>query len=332
MSDTPKNKDLTEFFAILGTLIIIFCIWLSYPRILTAMDEPTPLPKVDIPYKLPAISEQTEDTNKSQFENVGEKYGTYGDSYGSLNTLFSGLAFAVLIISMFMQRQELREQRKELAQQREELAAQRKEAEQSNKIAEGQRKITEQQARLIEQQIDEAKVQNFYFVLFKHLENLDIQLNRIQFIPMSSEGENALKQISSIFLKCIRDNNIKDGALVFNKELCIQQLYDLRKRNSRFNGSDFLKSLYFENILLILRFIKEHENSIEVRQPTQILISNISNDAIICLMWLAITSESNELTKFIERYGLLRSIESTLNYESKILFEAFFDTTAFREI
>lgn len=50
-----------------------------------------------------------------------------GDSYGSLNALFSGLAFAGIITTIIMQRKELQYQRKELAMQREEMKQTREE-------------------------------------------------------------------------------------------------------------------------------------------------------------------------------------------------------------
>lgn len=46
------------------------------------------------------------------------KAGTFGDSFGVLNTLFSGLAFAGIIVSIKMQNDEMREQRKELQKQK----------------------------------------------------------------------------------------------------------------------------------------------------------------------------------------------------------------------
>ena len=46
------------------------------------------------------------------------KSGTFGDSFGVLNTLFSGLAFAGIIVSIKMQSDEMREQRKELQKQK----------------------------------------------------------------------------------------------------------------------------------------------------------------------------------------------------------------------
>ncbi|OON25480.1 hypothetical protein BI372_14230 [Acinetobacter pittii] len=52
------------------------------------------------------------DPKKTYMQQIGDNYGTYGDSYGSLNTLFSGLAFAALFISLLLQRRELEAQRK----------------------------------------------------------------------------------------------------------------------------------------------------------------------------------------------------------------------------
>ena len=58
-----------------------------------------------------------------------------GDSFGQINTLFSGLAFAGLIMTIVLQGMELRGQRKELRAQRRELAGQKKELEIQNKTA-----------------------------------------------------------------------------------------------------------------------------------------------------------------------------------------------------
>ncbi|ELQ2466450.1 putative phage abortive infection protein [Vibrio vulnificus] len=62
------------------------------------------------------------------FNNVSEieNRALFGDSYGSLNTLFSGLAFAGIITSIFLQSQELRETRAEIKGQKEEFELQTK--------------------------------------------------------------------------------------------------------------------------------------------------------------------------------------------------------------
>ena len=53
--------------------------------------------------------------------------GQFGDLYGSTNALFSGLAFAGLLCTLWLQQRQLELQRSELKLQREELALQREE-------------------------------------------------------------------------------------------------------------------------------------------------------------------------------------------------------------
>lgn len=50
-----------------------------------------------------------------------ELRGQFGDMFGAVNTLISGFAFAVFIITLYMQREELRLQREELRLQRKEF-------------------------------------------------------------------------------------------------------------------------------------------------------------------------------------------------------------------
>lgn len=52
--------------------------------------------------------------------------GQYGDMFGAVNALFSGLAFAGLIFALLLQQQELNLQREELRLTREELHSQTK--------------------------------------------------------------------------------------------------------------------------------------------------------------------------------------------------------------
>lgn len=46
--------------------------------------------------------------------NDSDKRGTFGDMFGAVNALFSGLAFAGLIITLIQQKEELSLQREEL--------------------------------------------------------------------------------------------------------------------------------------------------------------------------------------------------------------------------
>ena len=70
---------------------------------------------------------------------TGDSVGTFGDKFGAINALFSGLAFAGLIMTLVLQKEELEAQREELKQTREELEGQKKEFEIQNKTLKCQR-------------------------------------------------------------------------------------------------------------------------------------------------------------------------------------------------
>ena len=73
------------------------------------------------------------------FIGESEIRGQFGDMFGAVNALFSGLAFVGLIITLVLQKTELGLQREELEQTREELKNQRIEFETQNKTLKYQR-------------------------------------------------------------------------------------------------------------------------------------------------------------------------------------------------
>lgn len=75
----------------------------------------------------------------SKFIDNPTNQGTFGDMFGAVNALFSGLAFAGLIVTLIYQKEELKLQRDELAETRKELQGQREEFEEQNKTMKRQR-------------------------------------------------------------------------------------------------------------------------------------------------------------------------------------------------
>ena len=65
--------------------------------------------------------------------------GTFGDKFGAVNALFSGFAFAGLIVTLLYQKEELKLQREELKETRNELNAQKLEFHEQNKTMKRQR-------------------------------------------------------------------------------------------------------------------------------------------------------------------------------------------------
>lgn len=65
--------------------------------------------------------------------------GTFGDMFGAVNALFSGLAFAGMIITLLQQKEELSLQRKELEETRKELEGQKEQQKKQNETLSYQR-------------------------------------------------------------------------------------------------------------------------------------------------------------------------------------------------
>ncbi|WP_311165483.1 hypothetical protein [Acinetobacter pittii] len=281
LSRTPEfrkkniDKATIEFFGILVALILIFLIWLYYPTFITWMDQPAR--NNIIPFKLSEIITERVDLNN--FQKVGEHFGTYGDSYGSLNTLFSGFAFAILIISLFMQRQELKEQRKE-------LEAQRLEIKESNDIAEAQRKITEQQATLIEQQIKDANVQSFYQLLFKYLEEKNRKVD-----SLGSSQYSGLHMLGKFIKAFIRDagisgnfKNISSINLSTIDGLIIGSLH-----SAHYSTNQTLKKLrYAEYLNFIFNYIHNNKDLGITDNAISMFIAYTSFLEFLCMFCLAL--------------------------------------------
>jgi len=93
LSSVNRKSWFKQFYILAGVLVVI--LWLSTPFALSHI-----------------------------FSTWAER-GQFGDLFGSVNALFSGLAFVALIYTIHLQRQELSLQRMELKLQREEMVASR---------------------------------------------------------------------------------------------------------------------------------------------------------------------------------------------------------------
>lgn len=98
-----------------------------------------------------------------RFLGKSDERGDFGDMFGAVNALFSGLAFAVLIYTMLLQREELKLQREELKLQREVLELQaaelKRQADELVKTVELQKTGLELQKKQFEH-LQEAEEQN----------------------------------------------------------------------------------------------------------------------------------------------------------------------------
>lgn len=107
------------------------------------------------------------------FVGVPDSAGTFGDQFGGLNAIISGLAFAALYISLQLQRQDLKLQRKDLALQLKEMREARKEA--------------EEQTQQFKEQVKIGKRAQFNDNFYRRLELLKSLSNNVAFDGSSTD-------------------------------------------------------------------------------------------------------------------------------------------------
>lgn len=317
-SNKSKFKTLFKSTLFIGFIttafvwIIIYIIWAQYPQRLMQGD------LLDsnqwnqsswiqnewngVPYKIPDPSELK---GNSQYNSMGEKYGTYGDMYGSLNTLFSGFAFATLIISLILQMLELHAQRKEIQESN-------SIADEQRKIASKQGEITEQQKVLNEQQIHDAKVQNFYTLLFKFLDEKRRKINEIE---DQLTGSNSRKYNPfDLFIYAIEDDLVILNEHILDNHLNVENsdLIDVLHRSitdyEEKRDNKIVKSEFFDFTRFILNFIEDHEYLGVSEQAIEIFISYQSFNEMYSMFLYSIYDET--LQNYIIKYSLLRKLNA----------------------
>ncbi len=131
--------------------------------------------------------------------------GTFGDSFGALNALFSGLAFAGLIVTLIMQKDELSMQREELDEAKQELR---------------------QQSIGFKKQNKTLKLQRFESTFFNML-NLQETITRNLHYDCSDGGDSFECDGRMVFNKFYTykmldfEENIRESGCIYNAKACI---------------------------------------------------------------------------------------------------------------
>jgi len=162
-----------------------------------------------------------------------EQRASFGDMFGAINALFSGLAFAGVIYAIFLQRKELYLQRKELEQTRAELKGQKIQLGEQNK---------------------NIRLQRFETTFFNLINLHHNYIDRI-FVPGfgNDQGRNSFQEFDRKYSN-VRKNNTN----VIN----ISNLKDRIIESNKVFRSDYPNYLdiYMHNIRNVLSFLKNSEN------------------------------------------------------------------------
>jgi hypothetical protein len=222
-----------------------------------------------------------------------DKIGAFGDSFGVLTALFSGLAFAGIILTILLQREELRLQRNELKLTRQELSTQN----------------------------ETSKLQSFENTFFQMLRVHNDLLASMDIIRDLKNPDSLVTSGRDCFIIfcdelsvfCI---NYKNGRDELSVEEVISGGYELFWI---FRGQELAH--YFRYLYTVFKFI-------EARAPDQrfyskIVRAQLSNQEMVLLFYNCLTDQGNEKFKpLIEKFAIFNNLntDELLEVDHKTLY------------
>lgn len=228
-----------------------------------------------------------------------QERGTFGDKFGALNSLFSGLAFAGLIYTIYLQQEELRLQREELRQTREEMARQTKEFDEQNKTLQIQR------------------FENTFFNMIGFLQQI------VQGLSVNTIRPNQIKKHEStgrIRREFATEEITLKGIPVFEETYWTTSVW--LKGIIESSGMDGFNSRgislfdhYFQYLYRIMVFVDTSFSvpDFETRYRYMAMLrDHLSRYELIWLYYTGLSNKGQNLKALIEKYAMLRNLRKEL--------------------
>lgn len=185
-----------------------------------------------------------------------EERGTFGDQFGAINSLFSGLALAGIIITILLQSRELSLQRKELSQTREVFNQQKFETtffQLLNLIERNHRSLEFNQTTRKGQEIVEKKTFRGSEALFSHYKYFF--LNKLNFKEETLQRD--ITRQSELFFESLKDDILPYIKAVENT---LNFIYLSKVENKRFYKDLLASQLTETNKVVIAHYCLLKEN------------------------------------------------------------------------
>ena len=252
-----------------------------------------------------------------------EARGTFGDQFGAVNALFSGLAFAGLIYTIILQRHDLKLQRRDLHYQRrdlelnrKELALNRKELELTRMELELTRQEMEEQTAEFEKQNETLKIQRFENTFFNMLSQFQEVVNNLKVSKEFYGGEGR-----DCFEKTYAKNEQIEQSFNDFDHLSLSSII-LRDGINGYKRSETPKYFdhYFRLLYRILKFVNDSKvitGFDEKYEYTAMLRAMLSRYELVWLYYNGLSYGAQKLKPLIERYAMLNNLRPELLVKGK---------------
>lgn len=218
-----------------------------------------------------------------------EAAGQYGDQYGYINALFSGLAFSVLIFTMYLQRIELSATRDELRGQKEQFA--------------------KQNDTLLQQ-----KFENTFFEMLKNLGRVSRELTGRVLTPGGKVPKQGIEVLSgltyelrqSVRPQIVYKESTDEVTYAGNISGILTDVWDQRAAR--------LTAIYLDMIFLVLKHI--HHSEVNDKDTyMHIFRSSLSIDELEAIYLFSIVSPKKELQRLLNDYHFFDAVFENFHAE-----------------
>ncbi len=222
------------------------------------------------------------------YASIQPEPGVFGDMFGFVNALFSGLAFAGLIYAIWLQRIELRLQRRELEATREELAGQRAQMEAQNRTL---------------------RKQNFEDTFFQLLRLHNDIVNAIDLVKAGESGRITKgRDCFSVFYKRLREIYAVDQEALAQGGIAVQHvLNEVYLKFYREHEAEL--GHYFRSLYNIVKFIK-NSDVVDKRLYTNLVRAQLSSNELLLIFYNCLSGMGNEKFKPLTvEFNLLKHLQ-----------------------
>lgn len=234
--------------------------------------------------------------------------GEFGDVYGALNTLFSGLAFSGVIVSIVLQSAELRATRKEMNAQVQQF---------------------EQQTKTMHRQTFENTFYNLIKMIDSNLSRFSVKENRANGSTHIISGGDAIAHYLTEGLKVLFFTNKEED------ETLLDDIYSVSYEDFDTLCGENVRP-YVMSVYYTLMLIDDMDSAYKDKKfYSNILRSRISNDELRLLFFVCISVHGNDkLKSLMEKYAFFEHLDGNLiemfaSYVEATHFISKFDINAF---
>lgn len=241
-----------------------------------------------------------------------EVRGTFGDMFGGVNAIFSGLAFIGVIFAIFLQRQEVAIAKQEISRTKKMLVKQRVQLELQNR---------------------QAKKQNFEQTFFQLLTLFSELTERMDFVHPSTKIKTNGKDVFPVLLKRLNvyHNTLEANDTDFSDEIgnnMPNYLETLPAGSSSepyelfyYGGNNGLETgHYMRTLYNLIKFVDNADVDLEKKFYTNLVRAQLSDAETALLFHNCLSNLGNlKFKPLIEKYALLKNFQKRYEFADGLM-------------